>query len=354
MGLHIDTKKAESVFAQALDLARATTPLPAEWLERTRKVASARSKTFTPALGTALLAKATDRRIDAFSLREGKGHKSYSARGLAKEVLVPQCVLAGVDIRTTGPEPLNNQPFFHAERIAPALNVRPNVKTDLLYLCECIERVDFLEDEHALRALAAFLRARLEASAPPAKIEIGARQLSVGQIESAIDAFVGGDSEGGKTGQALAAAILDLVFADVRTKRINDPSVKWPGDVGIFGESGLVEAVEVRQKPVSATDVLLFAQRLSAARLGRGIVLAFGQAVHPLEIEVLRRHARDQYNVELAVFLTAGGLFREAIRWAPRDVAQTVLLLPTRGLARLEAIEASAKSRTTWAMIFAD
>jgi len=44
--------------------------LPEEWLERTRRVGKAQNATFTPMLGTALLAKATDDHIDALSLRE--------------------------------------------------------------------------------------------------------------------------------------------------------------------------------------------------------------------------------------------------------------------------------------------
>jgi hypothetical protein len=354
MGLRIGRHEAEVIFGKALDLAKSSEPLPAEWLERTRKVATAKSKTFTPVLATALLAKATDRRVDAFSLREGAGHKSYSARNLAKEVLVPQCVAAGINIRSTGAEPLNNQPFFHAERIGPDINVRPNAREDLLYLCECLERADFLEDEDAVRAFAAFLRVRLEASAKEEKIEVGGRRLTVEQLEQHLDAFADEDPDGGKTGQALGAAILDLVFADVRAKRVNDPSVKWPGDVGVFAENELAEAVEVRQKPISQTDVLLFAQHLEAAGVRRGIMLAFAKTNEDLDVDALRRQAREVYQVELAVFFRPGALLREALRWAPRDVPFALKSLPVRGMARLTEIEASASRRKAWAAMFSE
>ncbi len=352
MGLTIDRRAAEKVFAKALARARSRRPLPREWLDRTRRVAEAKSKTFTPALGTALLAKATDRRIDAFSLREGEGHKSYSARNLAKEVLVPQCIASGIDIRTTGAEPLNNQPFFHSQKIGPDIHVRENARDDLLYLCESLERADFLENENALNALAAFLRARLEVSEPPSRVSIGKVRMSLGELEKIVDEFMEGEPEGGKIGQALGAAMLDLVFEDVRTRRVNDPGVKWPGDVGVFIEEKLIESVEVKQRPATETEILLFAQRLQKTAVQRALVLAFAQAEAKLDLEALGRKAAELYGVELVVFLRPSELLREAIRWARRDLPASLDLLPTRGLARLTDIEASQARRRAWAEIF--
>lgn len=106
MGLTIDREQATIRFGQALVLARTDAVLPDEWIERTRRIGAARSKTFTPVVGTALLAKATDDAVDALSLREDESHKGYSARSVAKEVFVPCCVRAGIDIRNRGAEPL--------------------------------------------------------------------------------------------------------------------------------------------------------------------------------------------------------------------------------------------------------
>ncbi len=352
MGITIDRKAAEKVFAKALALARSSKPLPAEWLERTRKVAAAKSKTFTPVLGNALLAKATDRKVDAFSLREGEGHRSYSARSLAKEVFVPACAGAGIDIRSAGAEPLNNQPFFHAERIAPDINVRENAREELAYLCECIERVDFLENQKALQGLAAFLRSRIEATGAIHKVELGTLRLSLADLERALDRFVAEDPEGGKTGQAIGAAILDLVFEDVRTRRVNDPGVKWPGDVGVFVKDKLLQSAEVKQRPATETEILLFAQRLQNAGVGRALVLAFAQGKAPLDSESLREKAARLYGIELALFLRPSQLLREAVRWAQSEVPVALDALPKRGLARLSEIEASQDRREGWANIF--
>ena len=76
MGRRVNAAEARAKFAEALALARADAELPKGWIERTERIGKARSKTFTPGLGTVLLAKATDGWIDAFSLREGESHKS--------------------------------------------------------------------------------------------------------------------------------------------------------------------------------------------------------------------------------------------------------------------------------------
>jgi hypothetical protein len=351
VGLRIDRKLAEQKFSEALTLARGGAPLPEEWLERTRRIGEARSLTFTPALGTALLAKATDRRVDVFSLREGEGHRSYSARNLAKEVFVPQCFAVGVNIRTTGAEPLNNQPFFHSERIAPDLHVRENAREDLLYLCECLERADFLENEDALAALAGYLRARLEVSVRPIEITLGDRLLTPAELGRVLDDFVS-EAEGGKVGQALAAALLDVVFDDVRTKRINDPGVKWPGDVGVYVDGVLVQAVEVKQKPMSESEVLQFVVRLADAQIRRGMVLALNQGATHLPIAGLKAKASEVYGIELGIFLKPSDVLEEAIRWSERDVPDALAELPRRGLERLQQIEATAARCKAWAGLF--
>jgi hypothetical protein len=291
--------------------------------------------------------------VDAFSLREGESHKSYSARSLAKEVLVPCCVRAGIDIRNKGAEPLNNQPFLRADRISTNLNVKANAVEELTYLCECIAAVDFLEDRSALEALAAFLRARLEASGKAEPMILGTGVLDLPELSGALDEFVAGDNEGGKIGQAVVPAILDLVFDDVRTKAINDPSSKWPGDVGAFADGAQILAVEVKQRAFSEAEVLLFAQRLHEIGLHRGFIAAFDQASAPLEQEQLHFQARRLYGVELSFFLKPSAFLVEACRYAPRDVPLSLTAFPHHAVKRMEQLEVSAKRLLEWTSLFA-
>lgn len=352
MGLLIRRDEAEAQFYAALYLARSSAPLPEEWLERAQRVGQARSKTFTPVLGTALLAKATDRRIDAFALRESAGHKGYSARSLAKEVLVPCCVREGIDIRNTGAEPLNNQPFLRAERIGLHLEVKANARADLEYLVDCITAADFLEDDSALKALAAFLRQRLNESTSHEKVLLEGGVLPLPQAERALDSFLAGDAEGGKIGQATVAALFDLIFDDVRTKRINDPSIKWPGDVGAFEGEQLILSAEVKQRPFTETEILLFAQRLAASAVHRGFVAALDQSHIPLDEVALRATAHQKYDVDVFVFRHGSTLLREVARYSRHDLPEVLRRLPERMHSRLEEIEASSSRRHEWSSLF--
>ncbi|MEZ6016663.1 MAG: restriction endonuclease, SacI family [Planctomycetota bacterium] len=347
MGITIVRREAEEVFQKALRLARSDAELPKEWIERTDRVAASGSKTLTPALGTALLAKATDRHIDAFSLREDSGHKSYSARSVAKDVFVPCCKIADIDIRTTGAEPLNNQPFLRATRISIEMKVRRGTEDDLAYLCECLERADFLENEAALAALAAFLRARIRATGELEEVGIEGRPLAMARLVDATAAFVEEHSEGGKVGQAIVAAILDLVHADVRTRKINDPSRRWTGDVGAFVEGRVSLSVEVKQRPFSDSEVLQFLDRLGTERIPRGVVAALAQGNAPLEADRVAEGAM-RYGVALDIVLGVRRLLLDVIRHIPGDPHDTMDLLPKLGLQRLKEIEASEEIQSAW------
>lgn len=347
MGITIGRHAAEEVFQRALHLARSDAVLPPEWIERTDRVASSGNRTFTPVLGTALLAKATDRHIDAFSLREDGSHKSYSARSLAKDVFVPCCKVADIDIRTTGAEPLNNQPFLRADRIGVEMNVRRGTEGDLAYLCECLERADFLENETAVAALAAFLRARIKATGDLEEVGIEGRPLAMIRLVDSVSAFVEAHSEGGKVGQAIVAAILDLVHKEVRTRKINDPGRGWRGDVGAFVEGRISLSVEVKQRPFTESEVLQFIDRLGADRVPRGVVAALAQGGVSLDADRVAEGA-TRYGVALDIVVGVRRLLLDVIRHIPGDPHEAMALLPKLGLQRLKEIEASEAVQRAW------
>src|SRR2546426_1451527 len=160
MPIRLDDAQARRRFAEALELARSGRELPAQWLERTRKVAQSPNRTFVAMLGTALLAKATDAQVDAFSLKTRDSPRAYSARSLCKDVLMPAATTARINMGATGREPLNNQPFFRYDRVGPDMAVRAGTRPHLDYLCDCLRAVERLDAAQALEALAAFLRVR--------------------------------------------------------------------------------------------------------------------------------------------------------------------------------------------------
>ncbi len=131
MPIRLDYTVARQRFAEALEAARSGRELPAAWLERTRKVGESPNRTFVSMLGTALLAKATDSQVDAFSLKTRNLPRAYSARALCKDVLMPAATTARINMGTTGREPLNNQPFFRYDRVGPDMAVHARTRPHL-------------------------------------------------------------------------------------------------------------------------------------------------------------------------------------------------------------------------------
>jgi len=352
MPIQLDYDIARDRFKDALALARSQEDLPQEWILRTSKVGQAPSKTFIAMLGTALLAKATDQRVDPFSLKTRDFATAYSARALCKDVLVPGAVGAGVHLGTTGREPLNNQPFFRYERVGLDMRVHRSMRSHLDYLCQSLGAMIALDATQALLALAAFLRVRIAEApvkAPQLAVE---RAYSIGELISIVSVFVTTDPENGKRGQALVAACLDVVFDDVRTRRVNDPSRHWPGDVVVFQGERVLLAVEVKQRPASDTEILQFVERCAQMGVRRAAAALLDPAQPELHLDADREESWRNQGVQLSVFETAGEVIEGALTWSRMSVEEVVEAFPQRMASRLEELEVSRRALAGWAAFF--
>lgn len=352
MPIQLDYDVSRERFSEALALAQSDKPLPKEWLARTRKVGESPSKTFVAVLGTALLAKATNRKVDPFSLKVRKLPTAYLARSLCKDVLVPCAVKARVHLGTTGREPFNNQPFFRHERIGPDMAVHDYVRPHLDYLCECLTAMKPLDEERSVAALAAFLRVRIEEGPRRAAPLVIERAMGVPELVESIVRFISSDPENGKRGQAVVAACLDLVFDDVKTTRVFDPSRHWPGDVvAVVGDTTTL-AAEVKQRPASYTEILQFAERCAEMGVYRAIAAILDPGQTPLDADDLRQDAWRRHGVHLSILEGAGDLVHAALTWTSRPLSEALVELPQLMASRLEEIEVSAEGLAAWAALF--
>ncbi len=122
MGITIPKKTLELTLQQAVARAESKEQLSMAWEERVARIGECPSQSYVAALGTALLAKAADHRVDALSVKFGAGPNAYSMRGVVK-VLVEKAPLYGYHLGRKGPEPLNNQPWFHSDRVDRAVGI---------------------------------------------------------------------------------------------------------------------------------------------------------------------------------------------------------------------------------------
>jgi hypothetical protein len=344
MGITVSRSSARARFERALDLAVSDRALPDEWTQWARKIAFAPSMTFTPMLGTALLAKATDGRIDARALSKKSGFAGHSARGLCKDVLVPLCWDAKVNLRTRKREPLNNSPFYRQDYVSLSINAGPKELSDLI---EALDQVNELDADEALLALAAFLRQRIVEDPDVVK--------TMGEFAAEGDAwpfdrvaeFVHSHSDGGRVGQAFVGAALGVLHEGVVVGSANDPSRRWPGDVHVGGAPPAI-AVEVRQKAVDETDVDMFRTECAEKGIRTAIVAAFAPGQRVLRSDELSKLAQEQHGQILEVVTDVAQFARRCAVDAAMIPVDSWTRFAKSMLENLQTLQASQATVDAW------
>lgn len=348
MGITLDYQAARRRLEQAAELARSDSSLPEEWISRARRVRTLSSITFTPALGTGLLAKSLRQDVDALAIKEAYSASSYSARSLAHRVLVPAAQELGFDLRAKGREPLNNQPFFRYDHLNEVERVLNPVEFN--YLRECLEAANQLTPEQAFLALAAFLRVCFESVKDAGAIELEGPLKGLPELVSMIEQFLAADTEGGKRAQAFVAAVMELAFPEeeVRTRRVNDPSRQFPGDVHVMVANTPIAAVEVRAKPVLPVEVTHFTSGLPEAGILRGILAVFADEHQALPSKELEDREWAERGVFLTIFESIAEMTRSAIAWSPLPLDLFLKRFPGVYARRLQELEVRENSLTRW------
>src|SRR5690606_27642933 len=107
-----------------------------EWIQRLMHLSDIcevhNVRTHIAFVGTAILAKATNRNVDPFSIKATSSRPgAYSARGLGHGALVPKAAELGIDLGTRGREPLNNQPYFRSVAVSSDMPIREQTRPAL-------------------------------------------------------------------------------------------------------------------------------------------------------------------------------------------------------------------------------
>ena len=134
--------------------------------------------------------------------------------------------------------------------------------------------------------------------------------------------------------------------------RINDPSKHYPGDVVVVTESETgpavwEKAIEVRDKPVKASDVIVFVAKCAqmGAREAAVLMVSPGQPV--LDDAQLRASAL-QKGIGLTLFYGWEAFTSQALFWAAAPKVLAASEAVERIENRLIAVEASPAAVATW------
>lgn len=274
-------------------------------------------------LGTAMLAKATHPSVDLVAVKPSKDPTNpgaYSARSLCHSVLVPLSAELSFNIGVNGREPLNNQPYFRMARLGDDTPIHSRGRGAFGYLCALVQELQTQDTERARAALGSYIAVCLQRQrryTPPD----GVVALSPVDLAEAIRGFVDSDSEGGKRAQASVAGLMDAFAGPDRviSSRVNDPSRRSPGDVcvrSLEDPQTWEKALEVRDKSVSTSDILIFARKCAQENIRESAVVAVARSQPALEARKLAKVA-EQYGIGLTVFSSWRSFVDQVLFWSP-------------------------------------
>jgi hypothetical protein len=352
---------AVAAFESAANDVATGMPIDQEWVARVERLSTlcvaANAFTHIAFLGTSILAKAASPSIDLTALKPvhaGGNVDAYSARTLSEKVLVPLAAKHMVHIGVTGRQPLNNQPYFRMTSLGDGTPVRGKALPAFEYILALVAELQKARGTAmAKRALRAFIAVR-QRHWPRYDVASGRVSVSAEMLAQRIEELVRKNSENGARAQAVAAGLLDVFVGDGRVEsgRVNDPSRHYPGDVCILsdGDDEVVhweKSFEVRDKPVSASDVTVFCAKCAHTGVREASVLMVSQNQAPLDdLDLMRQAART--GVGLTLFYGWDQFVSQVLFWAPTPKIMGVIEAVDRIEARLVSVEASPEAVGLW------
>lgn len=353
LGITIDKATATQILKEQSAIA-AVDEGPVEWHQRVDRLVAAcgnGNRTFIAALGTAILARATNADVDVFALKAGDSERGYSARSLCQHVLAEHSHALSIDLGVSGREPLNNQPFFAEARITDRLPIKPAQRPALEQLLETLAALSRMSSEEGRDALRAFItRRRVERQVWIVDAE-AASSFTIPEFAEVLERFVSQKSEGGRRAQACVAGMLDAAFGIDRVEcgRINDPDRRFPNDVAVRHQDGqYVVSLEVRDKPMSSGDCLRAVIKAAECGVPHVGVVALQQRSEPLDLSEAVAES-DRTGIRLQGFVDWEEFVDHASFWAGIRPSEFTATAAASILARLSQLEASEDAVAHWA-----
>jgi hypothetical protein len=356
MTVSLRAQDLEKTLEDAYLLASSNAALPNTWLARAEQLANSPSVAFIAAVGSVLLAKATDARIDALVIQEQEGSAgAFSLRGPAK-VLGMKRHAYGYDIGSSSDrDPINHGTLIGSMRWDVALGrITARHKPFFQVILQWLGEVNGLSKEQALEALAAYIRVRqavLPGAAATRLPAMLAQTPELHDLVEALEAFVLADPEEGARGMALVAAAFRAAGLDAGLASRNDPRRI---DVPINRSGTLVIACEVKQEDTGEAVADTLARDASSAGVRRALlaVLRPGKLVRFDRASVVQR-AERAHGVVLRTTYGVRELLHEAVIIGPSEVGAYCASLPREYADALREIRVDEGSVDTWVAIAA-
>ena len=350
--LHAD--ELAQTLERAYVLAIGKRPLPTTWIRRSEQLSESPSVAFIAAVGSVLLAKATNPAIDAFVLKaKDGGAGAFNLRGAATALAGKRLAL-GYDIGSSSDrDPINHSTLNGFNRWDVALaRIREDHKPFYQLILTWLGDVNRMSQEEALAALAAYLRvrrsvaARMAVERVPAKL---ARAPRLADLVDVLDGFVGADPEGGARGMALVAAAYRAAGFEAGLPSRNDPRRI---DIAIKRRNAMVIGAEVKQVDTAEPTANTLAADAADAKVSRAllVVLRPGLLVDFDRTAVIRRAERE-HDIVLRVTHGSRELLHEALSTGTIRLNDFCAALPRLYAEALRDMRVAEQTIETWAAV---
>ena len=351
MGISLDDAALMLVLDESIARARSKSSIPELWARRVERLGDLGIVTYIAALGSAILAKATDPRVDVLTQDRNAGPHAYSLRTVA-EFLARQNQ-GRYHMGATGKNPVNNRPFLGGpSRIDEFTKISPKARPSFELFRDCLVDVNRMTGEEAQTAFVAWLRIRMEVQ----RVKVAADReslattsgLDVATLIDTAERFVREDPEGGKRGQSFVAAALDCAFSDVVLQAINDPN---PGDVRVRDHGRTAWIVEVKQLAVDESTAFALASQAQAMGVTLALLVVLADRQSPLDREQIRRRSIREHRVLLEVAESVRELIGMVAVFSMTTIEQIAASLPGRYALRMREHGVSEAAQRRWSQL---
>lgn len=344
--------------AQALEraysMAIGEQTLPTIWIERTEQLGESPSVAFIAAVGSVLLAKATNPEIDALVIQTREGSAgAFNLRGAATALGAKKREF-GYDIGSSSDrDPINHGTLVGSTRWDVALDrIREDHKPFFQLILTWLVDVNRMSQDEATQALAAYLRVRRTISRGAAAQQIPAAMTNVPTLSDLIgvlDGFVGADPEGGARGMALVAAVYRAAAFEAVLPSRNDPRRI---DIAINRDGIMVIGSEVKQVDTTEATADTLTEDVANAPASRALlaVLRPGALINFDRTATIRRAEMD-HGVVLRVTHGSRELLHEALSAGSVGLDEFSAALPRLFAEALRDIRVAEHAIETWAAI---
>ncbi len=354
MPITLHSAELAQTLENAYVLAIGKKKLPATWLKRTEQLSESPSVAFIAAVGSVLLAKATNPDVDALVIQAQEGSAGAFNLRAAATALGSKKQSFGYDIGSSSDrDPINHGTLVGSSRWDVALDrIRDDHKPFFQLILTWLVDVNKMNKKQALEALAAYIRVRRRVAPGAAVQQIPTAMPntpSLTDLVKVLDGFVGANPQGGATGMALVAAAYRAAGFKASLPSRNDPRRI---DVRVKRGTKEVIGAEVKQVDTKESTADSLAKDAADAKLERALVAVLkpGSLIGFDRTAVIIR-AEDRHGVVLRVTQGSRELLHEALSSGDVALSDFCARLPRLFAEALRDIRASDQGIGTWAAI---